>query len=135
MKAHILTGCDVTSKTEAKTAAIKASPENYLHNFGEQNNLSAAKSFDELRYLFMSAQPVLGYFLAYFYGFSSKLPEMANFSLKIIIFCHFEYFFIFLVQNSVQGATFNFRPILADFRECTLNMTSYHVTEALGGYF
>ena len=51
MKAHILTGCDVTSKIWTKTAAIKANPESYLHNFGEQNNSSAAKSFDELRYL------------------------------------------------------------------------------------
>ena len=48
MKAHILTGCDVTSKSETKTAAIKASPESYLHNFGEQNNSSAAKSFDDI---------------------------------------------------------------------------------------
>ena len=51
MKAHILTGCDVTSKIGTKTAAIKASLESYLRNFGEENNSSAAKSFDELRYL------------------------------------------------------------------------------------
>ena len=70
MKAHILTGCDVTSRTGTKTAAIKASPESYQRNFGEENNPSAeaflkaeeylvrildknspAKSFDELRYL------------------------------------------------------------------------------------
>ena len=70
MKAHILTGCDVTCEIGTKTAAIKGSPESYLHNFGEENNPSAeafltaeeylvrvldksspAKSFDELRYL------------------------------------------------------------------------------------
>ena len=51
MKAHMLTGCGVTSKIETKTAAIKASPESYLHNFGEQKYSSAAKSFDELRHL------------------------------------------------------------------------------------
>ena len=70
MKAHILTGCDVTSKIGTKTAAIKVNPESYLHNFGEENNPSTksilkaeaylvcvpdknspAKSFDELRYL------------------------------------------------------------------------------------
>ena len=51
MKAHILAGCDATSKIGTKTASIKASPESYLHNFGEQNNSSAARSFDELRYL------------------------------------------------------------------------------------
>ena len=33
------------------------------------------------------------------------------------------------------GATFNFRPILADFHEYILNMASYHVTEAINGYF
>ena len=48
---HILTGCDVTSKMETKATAIKANPESHLHNFGEQNNSSAAKSFDELRHL------------------------------------------------------------------------------------
>ena len=70
MKAHILMGCDVTSKIGTQTAAIKASPESYLHNFGEEHNPSAeaflkaeeylvcvlhknspAKSFDEFRYL------------------------------------------------------------------------------------
>ena len=68
-------GCDVTSKIGTKTAAIKASPESYLHNFGEENNPSAeafpeaeeylvrvldknspAKSFDELRYLYLQKQ-------------------------------------------------------------------------------
>ena len=72
---------------------------------------------------------------AHFYGFSSKLPGIANFSLKIVIFYHFGYFSTFLVQNFVQGATFNFRPILADFHEYTLNMMSYHVTEAINGNF
>ena len=85
--------------------------------------------------LFMSARPILGHFLPIFYGFSSKLPGIANFSLKIVIFYHFGYISTFLIQNFVQGATFNFRPILADFHEYTLNMTSYHVTEAINGYF
>ena len=60
---------------------------------------------------------------------------MANFSLKIVTFCHFEYFSTFLMQNSDCGATFNFRPILVDFHEHILNMTSYHLTEAINGYF
>ena len=34
-----------------------------------------------------------------------------------------------------KKATFKFRPILADFHEYTLNMASYHVTEAIDGYF
>ena len=79
--------------------------------------------------------PIFGHFLPIFYGFSSKLPGIANFSLKIVIFYHFGYFSIFLAQNFVRGATFNFRTILADFHEYTLNMTSYHVTEAINGYF
>ena len=79
--------------------------------------------------LFMSARPILGHFLPIFYGFSSKLPRIVNFSLKILIFYHFGYFSTFLVQNFVRGrATFN-------FHEYTLNMTSYHVTEAINGYF
>ena len=85
--------------------------------------------------LFMSAGPILGHFLSIFDGFSSKLPGIANFSLKIVIFYHFGYFSTFLVQNFVLMATFNFRPILADFHEYTLDMTSYHVTEAINGYF
>ena len=85
--------------------------------------------------LFISARPISGHFLPIFHGFSSKLPEIArNFSLKIVILCHFEYFSTFLVQNSIQEATFNFQPIFADFHEYTLNM-SYHVTEAINGYF
>ena len=83
----------------------------------------------------MSAGPILGHFLPIFDGFSSKLPGIENFSLKIVIFYHFEYFSTFLVQHFVRGATFNFRPILADFHEYTLIMTSYHVTEAINGYF
>ena len=85
--------------------------------------------------LFMSARPILGQFLPIFDGFSSKLPGIANFLLKIVIFYHFGYFSTFLVQNFVRGATFNFRTILAGFHENTLNMTSYHVIEAINGYF
>ena len=86
--------------------------------------------------LFRSARPILGHFLPIFDGFSSKLPDITKFSLKIVIFCHFEYFYTFLVQNSERGgATFKFWPILADFHKYTLNMASYHVTEAINGYF
>ena len=34
LKAHILTGCDATSKIGAKKGALKASPEKYLSKFG-----------------------------------------------------------------------------------------------------
>ena len=39
---------------------------------------------------------------AHFYGFSSKLPDITKFSLKIVIFLkfNFEYFHTFLVQSS-----------------------------------
>ena len=67
LKAHILTGSDVTSKVGTKTAALKAQPERYLQDFGENTfvtdlvqaekylvNVVHAKStcatFDELRY-------------------------------------------------------------------------------------
>ena len=35
LKAHILTGCDVTSKTGSKSVACKACPEKHLYDFGE----------------------------------------------------------------------------------------------------
>ena len=68
IKAHILTGCDVTSKIGTKDRAIKASPEKFLHKFAENEFLTAedirlseqyllkvlfsssnCKSFDDLR--------------------------------------------------------------------------------------
>ena len=72
--AHILTGCDVTRKIGSKTAAfIKACPEKYLHDFGEdfhdynfqmtekyfvkviEPNI-AAECFDDLRYVIYTAR-------------------------------------------------------------------------------
>ena len=35
LKAHILTGCDVTSKVGTKAASLKTNPEIYLKEFGE----------------------------------------------------------------------------------------------------
>ena len=84
----------------------------------------------------MSARPMSGHFMPIFDGFSSKLPEIAKFLLKVVIFLSFWILLsAFLVQNSARGATLNFRPILADFHEYTLNMTSYHLTEAINDYF
>ena len=40
MKAHILSGCDVTSKVGTKTAALKYNPEIYLAQFGESPELN-----------------------------------------------------------------------------------------------
>ena len=68
LKAHVVTGCDVTSKIGTKSSALKKNPERFLHDFGigepsdavfghaEQylvNVLqvnSQCKTFDELRY-------------------------------------------------------------------------------------
>ena len=92
--------------------------------------------FHAIALLFMSARPILVHFFPFFDGLSSELPEIAKFSLKIVI--------LFILNTSLPfwckilsggGATFNFRPILADFHMYTLNMTSYHVTEAIYGYF
>ena len=68
VKAHFLTGCDVTNKIGSKTAAFKACPEKYLYDFGEEFHdyhfqmaekylrkvvepYIAAESFDDLRYV------------------------------------------------------------------------------------
>ena len=76
LQAHILSGCDVASKTGSKTAAFKACTEKYLHDFGEQfqdyhfqmaekylvkviePNI-AAKSFDDLRYVTYTTRKTL----------------------------------------------------------------------------
>ena len=79
----------------------------------------------------MSARPILGHLLPIFDGFSSKLPDITKFSLQIVLNTSLHFWGKILSG----GATFNFRPILADFHEYTLNMTSYQVTEAINGYF
>ena len=63
IKAHILTGCDLTSKVGTKAAALKAFPERFLKDFGEGDLTDAERylvtvvkyntkceTFDELRY-------------------------------------------------------------------------------------
>ena len=40
LKAHVLSGCDVTSKVGTKAAALKSTHENYLRNFGEANEVT-----------------------------------------------------------------------------------------------
>ena len=82
--------------------------------------------------LFMSARPILGHFLPIFYGFSSKLPGIANFSIKIVIFLSFWILLYHSGSKFCLGGNFQFS---ADFHEYTLNTTSYHVTEAINGYF
>ena len=107
--------------------------QSYETSFGEKNSIvllfSRGSNFvHECSANFRLLLPI-------FYGFSSKLAGIGKFSLKIMIFYHFGYFSTFLVQNFVRGGTFNFRTILTDFHGYTLNMTSYHVTEGINGYF
>ena len=85
--------------------------------------------------LFMSARPILGDFLPIFDGFSPKLPGITNFSLKIVNFLLFWILLCLSGSKFCPGATFNFRPILADFHEYTLNIASYHAIEAINDYF
>ena len=90
--------------------------------------------FHVTAFLFTSARPISGHF-HFLMVLGQNCQKSQNFSLKLWFFCHFEYFCSFLVQNSVRGgggggeSTFSFRPILADFHEYTLNITSYHVSE------
>jgi hypothetical protein len=74
LKAHVLTGCDVTSKVGSKAAALKAEPEIYLKDFGEepitQTVLQQAEkylvkvtkpnasidTFDDLRYMMYTSK-------------------------------------------------------------------------------
>ena len=44
LKAHILTGCDVTSKTGSKSVACKACPEKHLYDFGEDGRWQKSTS-------------------------------------------------------------------------------------------
>ena len=74
---------------------------------------------------------------AHFLCFLIKTARNRNFSLKIVIF--FSFWILLYLSGSKfcprGGKTFNFRTILANFHEYTLNMMSYHVTEAINGYF
>ena len=80
----------------------------------------------------MTARPILGHFLPIFYYFS-KLPGIAIFFAQNYDFLSFETS-TFLAQFCSRG-NFSFSDNLADFHENTLNITSYHVTEARNGYF
>ena len=39
LKTHVVSGCDVSSKIGTKAAALKNTPENYLQNFGESDEV------------------------------------------------------------------------------------------------
>ena len=81
--------------------------------------------------LFMSVRPTLGHVLPIFIVFCQNCQKSQFFAQNCDLFV----IFTFLVQNTFREATFNFRPILADIPEYTFKMISYHVTEAINGYF
>ena len=56
-KAHILSGCDITSKIGTKTAALKANPQTYLNKFGEESDLSIHEMSMAERYLIKVLHP------------------------------------------------------------------------------
>jgi len=96
LKAHILTGSDVTFKVGTKAAALKAQPERYLQDFGENTfatdlfqaekylvNVFEAKStcatFDELRYnIYTSKNKTL-----------TELPPTSSTIRGHLLHCHY----------------------------------------------
>ena len=57
MKAHILTGCDITSKVGTKSAALQAEPTEFLDTFGEHNTLENYEAIKGEEYLVKVLKP------------------------------------------------------------------------------
>ena len=76
----------------------------------------------------MSAWPILAHFLAHFYAFSSKLPEIAKFFLNIMIFVIFNTFLYLFGANSrsIKGGGGNFQ-FSANFARFSLVQLKYDV--------
>ena len=72
---------------------------------------------------------------AHFWWFFVKIAQYHKIFAETCDFFHFEYISGANVWPGGGGATFNFQPILADFSEYTLSVASYHVAEAINGYF
>ena len=73
-----------------------------------KNDFQLFYHFHVRAHLFISAWPILGYFLVHFFMI---FRQNCHKSLKVVISCHFEYFYSFLVQSlSGGGVTFNFWP-------------------------
>ena len=49
LKAHVLTGCDVTSKVGTKFRALNSEPEKYLMSFGEMDEPSNESLQEEFK--------------------------------------------------------------------------------------
>ena len=47
LNAHILTGCDMTSKVGTKESAIKLKPDTFLHSFGSTNEINFVRQSQE----------------------------------------------------------------------------------------
>ena len=57
MKAHILTGCDVTSKLGTKSAALLAEPGDFMDSFGEHKSLQEDEAIKFEEYLVKVFKP------------------------------------------------------------------------------
>ena len=67
----------------------------------------------------------------HFDSFSSKLPEIASFSLKIVIVLSFSILLYLSGSKFCPRVNFRFSANFGRFHEYTLNMTSYHVIEVI----
>ena len=47
LKLHVLSECDVTNKVGSKVAVLKNPPDNFLQEFGENNNSNIQNSYQE----------------------------------------------------------------------------------------
>ena len=115
LKAHILTGCDVTSRIGTKAAAVKARPELYLQHFGEEplretalqqaekylvkviDFKSNCETFDELRY---KVYTLKGKTL-------NLLPPTSTALSAHLQRCHY---FVNMCLSLLQFNTFNLQP-------------------------
>ena len=79
----------------------------------------------------MSVQLILGHFCPFLMVFRQNYQKSQSFSSKL-------WFLSFWILLYLSGSKFcpgdNFQ-FSANFHEYTLNMTSYHVTEAINGIF
>ena len=111
LKAHVVTGCDVTSKIDTKSSALKKNPERFLHDFGIGEPSDAAfghaeqylvnvlqensqcKTFDELRYKMYRTQNK---------GLSELPPNSHSLHGHLLRSHHFINFCLSLEHNDVN---------------------------------
>ena len=101
----------------------------------KKNNFQLFYCFHVAALLFMSARPIWGRFLPILMVFCQNYQKSQIFRSKLWFFVILNTSLRFWFKILSRGAPFYFRPILADFHEYTLNITSHHVIEAIDGYF